>query len=297
MSKKLKILVTGAAGQQGGATARELIARGHTVRAMTRKTTGDSAKALARLGAEVVAGDFNDPATLTGLAKDVDTVFLMGTPFEAGIDAETEQGLKAVDALKASGVGHVVYASVASADKKTGIPHFESKFLVEQRLKASGLAYTISAPVFFMENVISPWSIGPLPDGVLAFGMKPKRPLQQVAVADIGTFVASLIERREQVFGRRYDIAGDELSFEAAAAAIASASGRRVKFQEIPVAAIKAQNEDVGLMLEWFDKTGYSADIEGLRREFPEVKWQTFADWTKTIDWQTVLARPAVAAE
>jgi uncharacterized protein YbjT (DUF2867 family) len=57
-----------------------------------------------------------------------------------------------IEAAKRQGVGHFVYSSVGSADKETGIPHFESKVEVEEHLRSSGLRYTIVRPVFFMEN-------------------------------------------------------------------------------------------------------------------------------------------------
>jgi uncharacterized protein YbjT (DUF2867 family) len=58
------ILITSATGKQGGAVARELLAAGHRVRAMTRHPDGPHAKELASLGAEVVRGDLDDPASL-----------------------------------------------------------------------------------------------------------------------------------------------------------------------------------------------------------------------------------------
>src|SRR6266498_1832168 len=65
MSRKLQtIVITGSTGHQGGAIARELLAAGHTVRAMTRHPEGPAARALAGLGAEVVAGDLDDPKSL-----------------------------------------------------------------------------------------------------------------------------------------------------------------------------------------------------------------------------------------
>ena len=151
-----------------------------------------------------------DAASVVKAANGVDTMFLMGNSYEAGMEEETRQGIIAADAAKAAGVGHLIYSSVADANKKTGIPHFESKYLVEKHVAGLGIPYTISAPVAFMENIVAPWSIGALRQGTYAFAMPPKRVLQLVALADIGAFVAALVERREQVFGKRFDFAGDE---------------------------------------------------------------------------------------
>lgn len=285
MTSKRSILVTGATGQQGGAVARALLSRGHRVKALTRKPDSDAARQLAAAGAEVVAGDLADAASIVQAAKDVDTMFLMGNSYEAGLEEETRQGILAADAAKAAGIGHLIYSSVADADKQTGIPHFESKYLVEQHVRQLGIPHTISAPVAFMENAVAPWSTGALIQGTLAFAMPPKRVLQLVALADIGAFVAALAERREQVYGKRYDFAGDELSGEEQAKILTEAIGRPIHYQEIPIAAARQQSEDAALMFEWFDRIGYDVDIAALRRQFPEVRWHGFADWARAFDW------------
>lgn len=285
MTSKRSILVTGATGQQGGAVARALLSRGHRVKALTRKPDSDAARQLAAAGAEVVAGDLADAASIVQAAKDVDTMFLMGNSYEAGLEEETRQGILAADAAKAAGIGHLIYSSVADADKQTGIPHFESKYLVEQHVRQLGIPHTISAPVAFMENAVAPWSTGALIQGTLAFAMPPKRVLQLVALADIGAMVAALAERREQVFGKRYDFAGDELSGEEQAKILTEAIGRPIHYQEIPIAAARQQSEDAALMFEWFDRVGYDVDIAALRRQFPEVRWHGFADWARAFDW------------
>jgi len=285
MSTKRSILVTGATGQQGGAVARALLSRGHRVKALTRKPDSDAARQLMSAGADLVTGDLGNAASVLKSASDVGTMFLMGNSYEAGAEEETRQGIIAAEAAKAAGVGHLIYSSVADANKKTGIPHFESKYLVEKHVAGLGIPYTISAPVAFMENFVAPWSIGALHQGTHAFAMPPKRVLQLVALADIGAFVAALVERREQVFGKRFDFAGDELSGEERAKILSHAIGRRINYQEIPIAAARQQSEDAALMFEWFDRVGYDADIAALRRDFSEVPWHSFADWAREFDW------------
>ncbi|MCZ4092451.1 NmrA/HSCARG family protein [Sinorhizobium psoraleae] len=285
MSTKRNVLVTGATGQQGGAVAHALLARGHRVKALTRKPDSDAARQLASAGADVVAGDLGDAASIVRAAGGVDTMFLMGNSYEAGTEEETRQGIIAADAAKAAGVGHLIYSSVADADKKTGIPHFESKYLVEKHVAGLGIPYTISAPVAFMENIVAPWSIGALRQGTYAFALPAKRALQLVALTDIGAFVAALVERRDDVFGKRFDIAGDELSGEEQAKILSQAIGRPIDYQEIPIAAARQQSEDAALMFEWFDRAGYDVNIAALHRDFPDVRWHGFADWARAFDW------------
>ncbi|MEK1886313.1 MAG: NmrA/HSCARG family protein [Phyllobacterium sp.] len=288
MTTKRSVLVTGATGQQGGAVAHALLSRGHRVKALTRKPDSDAARGLASAGAEVVAGDLGDATSILKAANDVGTMFLMGNSYEAGVEEETRQGILAADAAKAAGVGHLIYSSVADADKKTGIPHFESKYRVEKHVAGLGIPYTISAPVAFMENIVAPWSIDALRHGTHAFAMPPKRVLQLVALADIGAFVTALVQRRENVFGKRFDFAGDELSGEEQAKILSQAIGRPINYQEIPLAAARQQSEDAALMFEWFDRVGYDVDIAALHKEFQEIHWHSFADWARKFDWRTL---------
>lgn len=288
MTTKRSVLVTGATGQQGGAVVRALLSRGHRVKALTRKPDSNTARQLASAGADVVAGDLGDAASVVKAASDVDTMFLMGNSYEVGTKEEPRQGIIAADAAKTAGVGHLIYSSVADANKRTGIPHFESKYLVEKHVAGLGIPYTISAPVAFMENIVAPWSIGGLRQGTHAFAMPPERVLQLVALADIGAFVATLAERREKVFGKRFDIAGDELSGGEQAKILSQAIGRPINYQEIPIAAARQQSEDAALMFEWFDRVGYDVDIAALHGDFQEVRWHSFADWAHEFDWSAL---------
>jgi len=231
-----------------------------------------------------MAGDFTDSGSLDRAMAGIDAIYAMTTPFEAGEDAETAQGIALIEAAKRAGVKHFVYSSVASADLKTGIPHFDSKFRVEEVLAASGVPYTISAPVFFMENLLAPWLLPGIMGGTLAMAMPGDRPLQQIAVADIGAFAAVLIERGERVFGKRFNIAGDELTNSDVAAILSRKLGRPIVYQGFPPDALRAQSEDMAIMFEWFATTGYSADLNALRREFGDVSWQDFKTWASHLD-------------
>jgi uncharacterized protein YbjT (DUF2867 family) len=290
MSKSLSVLVTGATGQQGGAVSRALLEKGHRVRALTRKPDSQGALALKQLGAELAVGNFDDRDSLVRAMTGVDAVFIMSTPFEAGMDTETRQGIAAVDAAKAAGVKHVVYTSVSDANRKTGIPHFDSKARVEEYLAKAGVPYTIIAPVFFQENLISPLFGAGLKQGVMALAMPAKRPLQQIAVDEIGAFGALVLERREAFLGKRIDLASNELTGEQVAEVFSRASGKPMRYAEFPLAQMRTMSEDMAIMFEWFDKVGYSANIAALRKDYPEVGWRSFEDWARAQDWKKLLA-------
>ena len=285
---KLNVLVTGATGKQGGHLVRELLARGHSIRALTRKPDSPAAAALAQHGVTIVTGNFEDQKSLERAARGVDTVFAMSTPFESGAKTETREGINIVRAASAVGVPHLVYASVAGADRASGIPHFDSKFEVEKEIRRSGVPFTIVAPVFFMENFLADWMAAGIVRGSIAMALPATRRLQQIAVADIAQFNALVIERRESFLGKRIDIASDEVTSATAAAAISEASGRRIEYTALPIDAVRQQNEDLARMFEWFDRVGYDADIVGLRSLYPEVDWHRFSVWAREQSWSAI---------
>jgi uncharacterized protein YbjT (DUF2867 family) len=288
MSGKLNVLVTGATGKQGGHLVRELLSRGHSVRALTRKPESPGAAALAKRGVTIVPGDFEDQGSLERAARGVDTIFAMSTPYEGGEKTETREGINIIRAASAAGVSHLVYSSVAGADRATGIPHFDSKFEVEKEIRRSGVPFTIVAPVFFMENFLSEPLAAGIAKGAISVALPATRRVQQIAVADIAQFDALVIERRESFLGKRIDIASDELTGATAAAAISEASGRRIEYTALPIEAVRQWNDDLARMFEWFDCVGYDADIVGLRLLYPEVDWHRFSTWAGEQDWSAI---------
>src|SRR5246127_3433555 len=151
MTQELTVVVTGSTGKQGGAVARGLLERGHKVRAVTRDPNSSQAKLLANAGATVVAASLEDTAAIMKALEGATSLFAMTTPF-GGTDAETRQGIAVADAAKAPGV-HLVFTSVGSANRQTGIPHFDSKYEVEKHIAKIGVRATVLAPVYFMENL------------------------------------------------------------------------------------------------------------------------------------------------
>ncbi len=288
MTNKIKILVTGSTGQQGGVVARALLEKGHHVRALTRSPESSAAQALRQKGAEVVAGDLMDRASLTAAVEGMDAVFGVTTPFEVGVENETKQGIHLVDAAKEAGISHLLFTSVGSAHKNTGIPHFDSKYEVEKYLRASGVPFTIIGPVFFMENWLSPWFLPSLKEGNVALALPGDRSLAQIAIEDIGHFAAHIFEHPRSFLGKRLDIAADDLSGLEVAKSIGAYTGRELGYFEIPLPAVREQNPDFAAMFEWFDEVGYQLDIDGLKRDYPEVGWTRFDTWVERQDWSVL---------
>lgn len=278
------ILVTGATGQQGGAVARALLAKGQKIRVMTRHP--EKAASLAQSGAEVVQGDLTNQANLQMALRGVHGVFAMSTPFEAGMEAEVRQGIMLADAAKQAGIAHYVYTSVGSAHRNTGIPHFDSKWKVEQHIRQIGLPATILRPVWFMENFTT--FAKPSAEGVLMLPMKPARNLAMVALKDIGEFGAAAFLRPKDFLGQAIDLAGDDLTMPETVALLTKAMGRPIRFQEFPMdQAEAAMGHDLATMFRWFNEVGYAIDIPGLKQQFG-IPLTTFAEWMKTMDWARV---------
>lgn len=288
MPKPLTILVAGATGRQGGAAARLLLASGHRVRALTRRPGSQAAAALHLAGAEIHEADLDDAAAVQRAAEGADAFYLVTTPFEEGPRAEARQGRRAAEAAAKAGVAHLVYSSVASADRGTGIPHFESKREVELALEDLGIPWTVVAPVFFMENLLGPGFLGALRAGTLALPLPASRPLQLVAVADIAGMVRLALERPDAFRGRRIDVASDVRTGPEIAATLAHASGAPIGWSELPLAPVRARSEDLARMWEWFDRAGYRADVDGLRRAYPEVGWHDLGTWAREQDWTVI---------
>jgi uncharacterized protein YbjT (DUF2867 family) len=279
------ILITGATGQQGGAVAHELSAKGYRLRAMTRKASGEKAQALRAKGMEVVEGNLDDAASLARALEGAWGVYGVQNTWEAGVEGEETQGKRLAEAAKKAGVVHYVYASVASAHRKTGIPHFDNKARIEDTVRAQGFpSWTVIRPVFFMENLLSPWFKPGIDGGSLAFGMEPTTRLQMIAVEDIGKYGALAFERHAEMNGVGLDIAGDAKTGPEAAEVLSRVTGRPISFVRVPIAEVRKFSDDYATMLEWFDRVGYDADIAGNAKKYG-IRPTTFEEWAARQKW------------
>ena len=278
MATERTILITGITGKQGGAVARALKGSGFKLRGMTRKPDSDHAKAFARDGVEIVTGDLDDEASLKKALAGVWGVFAVQNTWEAGVEKEEEQGKRQARLAADAGVRHYVYSSVGSAQKDTGIPHFDNKWRIEEVVRELKFpSHVVLRPVFFMENLLAP---GTMNGDTLALAVKPDTKLQMVAVEDIGFFGARAFTDAAGMNGRAIDLASDELTLPEAAAVLSDAFGRTITFTSVPNDQVRKFSEDAAIMFEWFDRIGYSADIEGLKRDYG-FKPTTLPEWAK----------------
>ncbi|PYO98183.1 MAG: NmrA/HSCARG family protein, partial [Gemmatimonadetes bacterium] len=186
---------------------------------------------------------------------------------------------------KRRGVEHFVYTSVGSAHRKTGIPHFDNKWRVEETVRRLGFpSYVVIRPVFFMENWISGWFKPGIDQGKLMIGLKPDTVVQMIAVRDIGQYGRLAFEKHVELQGRAIDIAGDAHTMPETARILSQAAGRTITFQPVPIAEVRKASMDYALMLEWFDRVGYDVDIPAVAKEY-RVRPTTLKEWAGKISW------------
>jgi uncharacterized protein YbjT (DUF2867 family) len=278
------ILVTGATGTQGGAVARALLQEGWAVRVLVRNPASPRAAQLAQRGAVLVRGDLDDSASLAPALHDVYGVFSTQVT-TSGVEAEVRQGKALAEASRVAGVQHFIHASVHSADLATGVPHFESKWRIEQHLRSTGLPYTVLRPVFFMENFINYFPPA-FEDGVytLRLALHPDTRLSMIAADDIGAFTAIVLQASERYAGRAFEIGGDILTMPQVCDRMQVHTGKPFRFEELPIEAVRSFNQDYALMFELFNTRGQPLDLAQTRAVHPGV--MDFSAWLKSVDWQ-----------
>ena len=170
MTSDRTILITGVTGNQGGAVAQALKGTGFHLRGLTRKPDSQRAEVLTREGIEVVKGDLDDEVSLRRALASAWGVFGVQNAGEAGVEREEEQGKRLATLAREAGVEQYVYTSVGSAHRLTGIPHFDNKWRIEETVRGLRFpSHVILRPVFFMENLVAPFS---LQGSTLAWGAR-----------------------------------------------------------------------------------------------------------------------------
>ncbi|MDF6045827.1 NmrA/HSCARG family protein [Streptomyces sp. JH14] len=220
------VLVIGATGRQGGATARALLASGIKVRALVRDPATDRAKAVETLGAELVTGDLDNRDSLTRAAAGARAVFSVQMPDVNGrsFEGELEQATNLIEGARAAGVPQFVHTSVSGAGQHTSWvkddwawmePYYATKAGIQDRVREAGFAHwTLIKPGFFMENFLPDAEIM-FPRGVeggLVSLLKPATRLSLVAVEDIGKAVAAAVAAPERFDGVELELASDSLT-------------------------------------------------------------------------------------
>jgi len=287
-----------------------LLAEGWRVKFLTRRPNSERARALSARGAIAARAELEDLTTLRDACRGAYGVFSVQDFWEHGYEREIRQGLNLLEAARAEKVQHFLYASVGGVGRTQGlgITHFDTKSVIEAELKQSGLQWTIYRPVTFLENFTME---GPLQrmfrTGTVSFPFPGDRPFQLLAVDDEAALVAAAFQRPGTFAGLELEIASDQRHLDELAAAIATASGVSLTFQEVPMEAFSAfvaRTTDAGLtaktkigpslvpQLGWNRASptgGWNADLAGVRLLHPKLR--TVEQWARSIDWTALAER------
>jgi len=281
------LLITGATGRQGGAVLRHLLKqRGWKLRALVHRADPRGVDGLKQQGVEFVQGDLEDVSSLEAAVRGVYGVYSVQNFWAVGAKREVQQGKNLAAVAKKAGVQHLVYSSVGGAERKTGIPHWESKWEIENYIRQLKLPTTIIRPVSFMETYhILEVEVGIL-KGKLADAVRADKPYQTIASDDIGAFAALAFARPKDFVGLELEIAGSELTNPEAAKVFSLVMGKPIKFQKLPLPIVRIfLGKEFYLMFRWFNEAGYKANIPELKRLYPEVHLHSLEEWLREDGW------------
>lgn len=304
MSTKI-IAVTGATGAQGGGLARAILSdrsSGFTVRAITRKPDSDHARALAKLGAEVVAANLDDRQSLEKAFQGAHGAFCV-TNFWEHFSGEKEvaQAHALADAAKAAGVAHVIWSTLEDTRKrvplsddrmptlhgKYKVPHFDAKGESDGYFTSIGVPTTFLQTSFYWDNMVG-FGMGPKkgPDGKLSFVLPiADKKLAGIAAEDIGKCAYGIFKRGNEFIGKTVGIAGEHLTGEQMAAAMSRALEQPVAYNYVPPEVYRTFGfpgaDDLANMFQYYrdfeEEFCGARSVEFSRSLNPQL--QSFATW------------------
>ena len=305
MSDKKIIAVVGATGAQGGGLVRAIQADANgpfRARALTRSVDSDKAKALADLGAEVVAMDVEDPASVKKAFEGAHGAFCVTFFWEHfSPDKEGEHARSMAQAAKDAGVAHLIWSTLEDTRKlvpldddrmptlmeKYKVPHFDSKGQVDHVFTDAGVPTTFLLTSFYWDNMIH-FGMGPQPgpDGKLAITLPMgDAKLPGIAAEDIGKCAYGIFRKGDELIGKTVAIAGEHLTGAEMAAALSKVLGHEIGYNAVPADAYRGFGfpgaEDLGNMFQF--KAEFQEEFCGPRD--PEVArglnpaLQSFEQW------------------
>ena len=305
MSNKNTIVVVGATGGQGGGLVRSILSdpnSGFAVRAVTRDVNSAKAKALEKLGAEVVAADVDDPASLKKAFAGAHGAYCVTFYWDHfSPEKELAHAASLAQAAKDTDVKHVIWSTLEDTRKrvplsdgrmptlmgKYKVPHFDAKGEANHFFTDLGLPVTFLLTSFYWDNLIH-FGMGPKPGpgGKLGITMPMgDKKLPGIAVEDIGKCAHGIFKKGQDLIGKTVGIAGEHLTGFQMAAALTKALGREIRYNAVPPEVYRSFGfpgaDDLGNMFQF--KRDFEAEYCGARN--PEVarslnpSLQTFATW------------------
>lgn len=288
----MKILIYGATGSQGSPVAQQLLQAGHEVRVLTRRPEG--AASLAGLGAEVVAGDMGDPASLQRASEGMDAVSLLVPFFTENPTDGLRYGRNAVDAARAAGVELLVWNSSGDIPPaRSGNPGFDVRLDVLGHLETSGLPYVVVQPTAYMENFLGPWTRQEIEEAdTFAYPTPNEVTMQWVATEDVARFMVYALAHPE-LAPLNVKVSGPEaLNGEGVAASFSRGLGRNIRFRAMTPDEFGAKLDAVfpgmgeaaaqgyRMAYEQPERFSTNVDLEGALEQLP-VELTTLETWVR----------------
>ena len=274
--KKKKVLVYGASGIQGGAIAEKLVEMGHDVRTVIRNLNHKSR--LEQKGIYVYQGDLNNRESLLEANKGVEQIVLL---IPVNYDVKQNEIIinNVLETAKKSGVHHVIFnTSGYVPDSYTGVAAYDIKIDMVNKLKESGIDYTVLMPTLYLENLMIP---GVVSDDVLAYPVPSDEKISWVSIEDAALYTAIVVDRQLFVNENVPIVGPDDLTGEELAQKISDRTNRNIQFYQLPVHQFKeglipvlGENVADGLALsyEWINKY---ANLLPVSKEVPnELRYQ-----------------------
>lgn len=304
MSKKI-IVVFGATGAQGGGLAYAILNDKNSefaVRAVTRDTGSEKAKALAAAGAEVVTADIDDLESIKRALRGAYGAYFVTFFWDHfSPEKEYEQARHFAEAAKAMGLVHIIWSTLEDTRKwvplndnrmptlrnKYKVPHFDAKGEADQLFIDLGLPVTFMRASFYWDNLIY-FGSGPKkgPDGNLyiTFPMDDKK-MAGIAAEDIGKCAYGIFKKGASLAGKTVGVSGGHLTGEEMATALTNALGREVRYNNVTPESYRAFGfpgaDDLGNMFQFyrdFDEVCNSVrDVKFSKELNPELK--SFETW------------------
>jgi uncharacterized protein YbjT (DUF2867 family) len=256
------IVVCGATGNQGGAAVERLLASGKwNVAALSRNVASERAQDLKRKGVEIRQGDLLDAPSLRKAFHNVYGVFGVTQPFspdykKVNTEAEIVQGRNIVDGCAASGVKHLVLSTVMHFGKgRMGVPHVDSKMVIEEYAVKSGVPCTFLRPSSFMDNIGVPFF--PVKKGSVRGFIDGDAKVPYISCNDIGAFAALAFERPEEYIGKEIALVSDFVSGEELVQTLSKLrNGERFKYKTLPRFIMRIFAKEFYAMRVAFEKWG-----------------------------------------
>ena len=275
MADKRAIAVVGATGAQGGGLVRAILddpSGGFAARAIARNVTSDKARELAQLGAELVAADVDDEASLRKAFEGAHGAYCV-TFFWAHFSPEKEmaEARNMARAAKAAGVRHVIWSTLEDTRQwvplsdnrmptllgKYKVPHFDAKGESNKVFTDLGVPTTLLLTSFYWDNLIH-FGMGPKkgPDGKLAFTLPMgDKKLPGIAAEDIGKCAYGIFKKGREFIGKTVGVAGEHLTGAQMAAALSKALDQEVRYNAVTPEAYRGFGfpgaEDLGNMFQF----------------------------------------------